>query len=342
MPDPRFYELGAAQTLDQALTGAGLGNITEGLDEAKACSLVTGCAPLHIAGPDQVAFFHDPRYLEALCRTRASFVFLKSAHLSHLPNTAIGLVTQSPQAAWARLAHSLYRLRTHEGAEAIHADSRLEPDVQIGPGVVIGPNAHIGSGTVLDSYCVIGPGVQIGRNSRIGAHASLYCLLAGDRVHIASGARIGESGFGVSGDKSGLVDVPQLGRVILQDDVAIGAGTCVDRGAFGDTVVGEGTKIDNMVQIAHNVEVGRQCIIAAHSGISGSVRIGDGARFGGRAGIIDHIRIGAGASVGAGAVVNRDVPEGATWAGYPARAVRSFLRESAWLAKQVAIRNGKE
>jgi UDP-3-O-[3-hydroxymyristoyl] glucosamine N-acyltransferase len=158
--------------------------------------------------------------------------------------------------------------------------------------------------------------------------------LIGDRVRILAGAVIGEAGFGVGASRAGVIDMPQLGRVILQDGVTVGANSCIDRGAWDDTVVGENTKIDNLVQIAHNVQLGRNCVLAAHTGISGSVTVGDGVQFGGRAGIADHLDIGAGSRIAAAAGVMKDVPAGETWAGSPARQLRRFMRETAWLARK--------
>ncbi len=153
-----------------------------------------------------------------------------------------------------------------------------------------------------------------------------------------AGVVIGEAGFGVAVSRSGAVDVPQLGRVIIQDGVSIGAGTCIDRGAWADTVIGENSKIDNLVQIAHNVQLGRNCILAGQVGLSGSVVVGDGVMFGGRAGIADHLTIGAGAQIAAAAGVMHDVPAGERWAGAPAKPLRQFMRESAWLARMASGR----
>ena len=183
---------------------------------------------------------------------------------------------------------------------------------------------------------VIGPGVQIGRDCRIGPHASIGFALIGDRVRILAGARIGEPGFGAAWSKDGPVDIPQLGRVILQDGVTVGANTCIDRGAYADTVIGENSKIDNLVQIGHNCIIGRNALMAAHTGISGSVTVGDNVMFGGRAGVGDHITIGEGARIAAGGGVLADVPAGETWSGYPAKPIRQSLREAVWLAKQAA------
>lgn len=338
MPDLRFFEVGSKIDVDQAavLTSARLT-----VPEKKGSGFIEACAPLSFSGASgdrrgTAAFFSDRRYLNQLKSTRAEFVFVTQAFADHVPESSVALVCGSPQAAWSRLAAALYTPRTHDGPAAVHPTVRLEEGVTLGVGVVIGQDAEIGAGTRIEAYAVIGPGCRVGRNARIGAHSTVYCALLGDRVRLASGVRIGEAGFGVSGDAKGLVDVPQLGRVILQDDVSVGAGTCVDRGAFEDTVVGEATKIDNLVQIAHNVRIGRNCIVAAHAGLSGSVRVGDGAMFGGRAGIVDHIEIGEGAKIGAGSAVFKDVAGGQMVSGYPARPSRQFLRETVWLEKNAA------
>jgi UDP-3-O-[3-hydroxymyristoyl] glucosamine N-acyltransferase len=185
---------------------------------------------------------------------------------------------------------------------------------------------------------VIGPGVAIGRRCRIGANVTIGFALIGDEVRIYAGVVIGEPGFGVVEGPGDMVDVPQLGRVIIQDRVTLGANSCVDRGAWDDTVIGENTKIDNLVQIAHNVRLGRNCVLAAQTGISGSVTIGDFAMFGGRAGVADHIEIGSGAKIAAAAGVMKSVPAGEVWCGVPARPLRRFMRETAWLAKSAQAR----
>jgi UDP-3-O-[3-hydroxymyristoyl] glucosamine N-acyltransferase len=162
--------------------------------------------------------------------------------------------------------------------------------------------------------------------------------LIGDRVQVHAGAVIGEAGFGATAGERGVIDIPQLGRVILQDGVTVGANSCIDRGAHDDTSVGENTKIDNFVHIAHNVTLGRNCVLAAYTGISGSTAVGDGVQFGGKAGVADHLNIGAGAGIGAAASVFKDVPAGEVWTGFPARPLKRWMRETAWLARRAADR----
>jgi UDP-3-O-[3-hydroxymyristoyl] glucosamine N-acyltransferase len=214
----------------------------------------------------------------------------------------------------------------------------LEEDVVLGPGVVVGPGAKIGAGSVIGANAVIGPGVAMGRRCNVGSNASIGFALIGDRVRLLPGAVIGGQGFGVAASAAGAVDAPQLGRVILQDGVTVGACSCVDRGAYDDTVIGENTKLDNLVQVGHNVRIGRNCVLAAQTGVAGSVTIGDNAQFGGKAGIGDHLNIGDNIRLAAGALTMRDIPTGETWCGVPAKPIRQFMREIAWLARQSKAR----
>ncbi|MDP8916934.1 MAG: UDP-3-O-(3-hydroxymyristoyl)glucosamine N-acyltransferase [Pseudomonadota bacterium] len=332
MPDPRFYEpLGPVSLGELAeVAGAELA----GADDAQRDRAMVEVAPLARAGAESVSFFADRRYRAALRDTGAGACFMPVEHLELAPEGCARLVTREPHAAFARAASRLHRARRHlaEG-RPIHAEAQIEEGVTLSPGVVVGPGARIGAGTVVGGNAVIGPGVVIGRDCRIGANATVLFAVIADRVRILSGAVIGEAGFGVTTGKEGVIDVPQLGRVIIEEEVTVGANTTVDRGAWDDTVIGAHTKIDNLVQIAHNVRLGRNCMLAAHTGISGSVVVGDGAVFGGRAGIADHLEIGAGARIAAAAGVMKDVPPGEMWVGSPARPIRRFMRETAWLAR---------
>jgi len=335
MPDPRFFEdLGPVRLGELAtLTGAALVEADAGE------RLVARVAVLAHAGPETITFLADRKYAPALAEARPAAVFVPPGLEDLAPAGCVALTCANPQGAYALAAQRLHRPRPG-ATQAVAADAVLEAGVVLGPGAVIGPAAQIGRGTRIGANTVIGPGVAIGRDCDIAPNVTIGFALIGDRVRILAGARIGEPGFGATAGPKGLIDIPQLGRVIIQDGVSIGANSTVDRGAFDDTVLGENTKIDNLVQIAHNVRVGRNCVMAAHTGISGSVTVGDGAQFGGRAGVADHVTIGAGARVGAAAGVMKDIPAGETWGGMPARPIRHWLKETAWLARMANRRAG--
>ena len=330
VPDPRFFEpLGPVSLTELAgLTGAEL------TDADLGARSVTSVATLFHAGPTTVSFLADKRYLAELEASAAGACFVTPAFLSSVPEGCAALVTREPQVAYAKAAARLHRLRLQpaDGPE-VHPEAELEEGVILHRGVIVGPGARIGAGTVIGPNSVVGPGVTIGRNCWFGPNVGVGCAVIGDRVRILSGAVIGEQGFGVAGGTEGMIDLPQLGRVVLQDGVSIGACTCIDRGAFDDTVIGENSKIDNLVQVGHNVRMGRNCVAAAHTGLSGSVTVGDNVMFGGRAGVADHIDIGTGARLAAMSGVISDIPAGETWGGYPARPLKRFMRETVWLKR---------
>lgn len=333
MPDVRFFETLAPLTVGELAERIG-GRVVRGADRR-----IASVAPLASATADDIAFLSDRKLADRLTTSGAGCVIVAGAFVDQASPNAAVIESDEPQAAWARASLLLHRPKLIE--RAANLDDVIEDDsVHIAPGAVVGEGVRIGRGSRIGANTVIGPGVQIGRDCDIGANVTLGFCLIGDRVRILSGARIGEAGFGAAPSRSGPVDIPQLGRVILQDNVSVGANTCIDRGSYDDTVVGENTKIDNIVQIAHNCIVGRNCLMAAHSGIAGSVIVGDGVMFGGRAGVGDHITIGQGARIAAGAGVLADVPAGETWSGYPAKPLRQSLREAVWLAKQAGQKKG--
>jgi UDP-3-O-[3-hydroxymyristoyl] glucosamine N-acyltransferase len=333
MPDPRFYQ--ALEPLSLTDLARRTGARLNGAGDA----IIHAVAPLARAGAGDVAFLASRKHADGLSGSAASACFVREDDATLMPAGCTALVTDRPQAAWAVAAGLLHAPLEHSTTGgAVHPAANLEPDVILGHGVVVGAGASIGRGARIGSGAVIGPGVAIGRDCRIGPGVVIGFALIGDRVSIHAGAVIGEPGFGAVAGERGVIDIPQLGRVIIQDGVTVGANSCIDRGAYDDTSIGENTKIDNLVHIAHNVTVGRNCVLAAFTGISGSVVIGDGVQFGGKAGVADHLSIGAGAGVGAAASVFKDVPAGEVWTGFPARPLKRWMRETAWLARQAAGR----
>jgi UDP-3-O-[3-hydroxymyristoyl] glucosamine N-acyltransferase len=335
MPDPRFYQSLPAVTLGELATLVG----SRLADEGAAGRLIGGVASLAQAGPRDVSFCADRRHASELAASKAGACFVTEAQVSSSPGSCAALVTALPQAAYAAAADRLFKpVMLNPSAPPVDPTAVLEDDVIVSVGAIIGPSAQIGRGTFIGPGAYIGPGVTIGRHCHIGPRAIVSFALIGDRVRIHGGAVVGEPGFGAAAGPMGVVDVPQLGRVILQDGVTVGANSCIDRGAFDDTVVGENTKIDNLAQIAHNVVIGRNCLLAAFTGISGSTIIGDGCMFGGRVGIADHVTIGPGVRIGAGAGVMKDIPAGESWGGLPARPLVRWMRETAWLSNHAAKR----
>lgn len=334
MIDPRFYEALGPVTVRALAPLADIGG--------DADRPISSAAPADRAGPDDLCYFEGKKGAATLESAPGACIIPPAlAHLA--PNAGALILSERPRTMFARLVPGLVRPRSFgAGAAAIDPSAKLEDGVKLGPGVVIGAGAQIGAGAEIGPNAVIGPGVTIGRRTSVGARASISFALIGDEVAILAGAVIGEQGFGVAGDASGPVDVPHLGRVVVQDRVTIGANSCVDRGVFDDTVIGEGAKIDNLCHVAHNCTIGRGVLIAAFGGISGSTTIGDNATLGGRVGVADHRKIGAGATLAGGAAVFQDVPPNEVWSGYPAKPLRKWLREAAWLSRKAGARNESE
>lgn len=305
--------------------------------------LVTGVAPISEGGPGKLVFVEGKRNSAMLQGLAATAVFCSANLAGQVPPDVATLITPRPQRAFALVGRLLYPTaarpqpftgETGVSPRAFIAEgARLEENVIVEAGAAIGPGAAVGSGTVVAANAVIGPNSQIGRDCFIGPCATVQCALIGNRVVIHGGAQIGREGFGFVAGPRGAERVPQIGRVIIQDDVEIGANTTVDRGALGDTVIGEGTKIDNLVQIAHNVRIGRACLIAGNVGLSGSVTLADFVQIGGGAGIADHLTVGTGAKLAAAAGLMHDIPPGESWIGAPAAPAKHKLREFALMRR---------
>src|SRR6516225_7296131 len=299
--------------------------------------LLEGVAPLQTAGPNEVSFLDNRRYVSSLEHTLAGAVIVHPDMAARVPATAVPIVTSEPYAAWARVAALFYPVPPPSPGihpSAIVADGAIvDPSAEVGPLSLIDTGAEIGPGCWIGPCAVIGRGVVIGRDCRIGAHVSLSHALLGARVYVYPGARIGQEGFGFAYTKDGFLSVPQLGRVILEEDVEVGANTTIDRGSSQDTVIGAGSRLDNLVQIGHNVVLGRCCVIVSQVGISGSTVLGNFVRVGGQAGLTGHLRIGHGAEIGAQAGVMSDVAPGAKVLGSQAQPIRDFFRQIATLTK---------
>jgi UDP-3-O-[3-hydroxymyristoyl] glucosamine N-acyltransferase len=313
------------------LTGATLA------DPSCADRIVAGAASLDRAGPAQLTFCENRKYTAQLEQTHACACLVNERMEGSVPPHVAVLRVAEPYRAFVAAMRAIYpdTLRPaswfdNGGVAAgavVHPSAHLEDGVVIDPLAVIGPDVEIGSGTVIGSGAVIGAGVRIGRDSNVGANATVLCALIGNEVIIHPGCRIGQDGFGYMPGAKGHLKVPQAGRVIIQNGVEIGAGTTVDRGALNDTVIGEGSKIDNLVQIGHNVTIGRNCIVVSQSGIAGSSTLGDGVVLGARIGVSDQATIGDGAMIAARSSVVGDVPPGVRWGGSPAKPIKQFFRE---------------
>jgi UDP-3-O-[3-hydroxymyristoyl] glucosamine N-acyltransferase len=308
---------------------------------------VTGVAPLDRAGSQHVTFLASAKYVAQFADCVAG-VALVSPALADVPGRAAArVVVDKPHEAMLSLLASLYPEAEHvpgvHPTAVLGRGARIEEGVAIGPYVVIGEGAQIGAGTRLDAHVVVGAGVVVGPGCQIYPGVTLYPgTLLGERVRVHAGARLGADGFGYVFRGGKHDKIPHVGRCIVESDVEIGANTTIDRGSIDDTVIGAGTKIDNLVQIAHNVRIGRLCLIMSQVGIAGSVRVGDGVILAGQAGISGHHTIGAGARVAAQAGVFGDIPAGETWSGYPARPHREALRAQAALFKLPSLLRGLE
>lgn len=344
MADPQFFFPARRLSLAEIASLAG-GRLERG-DPAFVLSRV---APLDQAGPGDLTFLDNPRYVPHLRATTAAAVILADKHLSAVPEGTAAIVAPSPYRGMALVLQALFPdaarppgVTGESGlspAAHIHADAVVEEGATVEAGAVIGRGAEVGRGTVICANAVIGAGVRIGRDGYVGPNASVTHALVGNRVILHAGVRIGQDGFGFAMGPTGHLKVPQIGRVVIQDDVEVGANTTIDRGSNRDTIVGEGTKIDNGVQIGHNVVVGRHCVLVSQTGVAGSSTLGDFVALGGQAGVSGHVKVGSGAQVAGASAVKDDIPAGMRVAGIPAKPLREFIREMAVLQK---LASGRE
>jgi UDP-3-O-[3-hydroxymyristoyl] glucosamine N-acyltransferase len=299
--------------------------------------LIGGAEELTLAGPEHICLAAQIEYRDALRATTAGAVVVSSDLRADVPAGTVAIVAKNPHLAFVDLLDRLYPQSTRGTLMALlgpHDNLPLtENDVRLGPGVVLGPGVEIGRGTVIGPNTVIGAGVTIGRNCVIGSNVSIECAHLGNNVVLQAGARIGSEGFGWLDHGRSNRKIPQLGRVIVQDRVEIGANSTVDRGALGDTVIGEGTKIDNLVQIGHNCRIGRNCLLAGMSGLAGSTVLEDSVMLGACANTTGHLTIGRGSVLAARATATKSFPPGSRIAGFPAVAAGAWKREVATIRR---------
>jgi UDP-3-O-[3-hydroxymyristoyl] glucosamine N-acyltransferase len=328
--DPRFF----SSTGPHPLT---LVAATAGAPGTYPDRLIKAVAPLQTAGPDDVSFLDNRRYAAMLADTKAAAVILHPDFAGAVPAGTVPVITPEPYVGWARVAALFHPLPAP--VPGIHPTAIIDPasvigaGTEIGPGCVIGAGAEIGPGCIIGPLTVIGAGVVIGPACRIGAQVTISHAILGAQVVVYPGARIGQDGFGFAITKTGFVPVPQLGRVLIGNGVEIGANSTIDRGSAHDTVIGDGVHIDNLVQLGHNVNIGRGSVIVAQAGVSGSTIVEEQVMLAAQSGLAGHLHIGKGARIGAQAGVMTDIPAGQDVMGSPAKPAKAFFREVVTLRK---------
>jgi UDP-3-O-[3-hydroxymyristoyl] glucosamine N-acyltransferase len=335
MADPRFFAVAGPFTLSQLAERIG----AEIAGAADPALLLRDVAPLETAGPDCLTFLDNKKYVEAFTLSAAGAAIIHPDMAPLAPPGMALLLSPKPYRAYALAAQAFYPQSAPRPGIAptalIDPSARVGERCEIAANVVLGARVEIGDDCRIGANTVIDDGVVIGEGTRIGPNVTLSHCLIGKRVTLYPGVRIGQDGFGFAPDPGGHVKIPQLGRVIVGDDVEIGANSTIDRGAGPDTVIGDGTMIDNLVQIGHNVTLGRCCVIVAQVGISGSTKLGDFVMIGGQGGLAGHLTIGDGARIAAQSGVMRDIPPGGSVFGYPAMPSKEFWRQLATLKRLV-------
>ena len=334
--DERFYSVRPPQTLSDLLDG-----MSASLPDSKfEDEIVRTPALLASSQPYSFCFLENKKHIASAETAKATACFVTEDLASYIGQRhIIPILSKTPKAHFSRATEKLVMLKTLAN---FPGEAEIDQDAQVHPTAIVGAGAVIGAGTVIGPFCSIGPGVEIGTNTKIDSNVHIECALIGDNCHIKSGAVIGGRGFGVSGDEKGLVDIVHIGRVLLGDSVTIGSGSCVDKGQLSDTVLEDGVKIDNLVQVGHNVRIGARTLIAAQVGISGSCDIGCDVIMGGNVGVTDHTKIGDGVSVAARAGVMHNIPAGETWSGIPAMPIRDHLKMVAAMRRLVKPKKVKD
>ncbi|PYP79595.1 MAG: UDP-3-O-(3-hydroxymyristoyl)glucosamine N-acyltransferase [Gemmatimonadetes bacterium] len=321
----------------RVLTAEAIAAAVGGTLQGDPAAQVSGVAPLDRADATHLTFLANAKYAPLLAE-RSIGVLLVTAELADLGNPRARIVVKNPHEAMLPLLPLLYppppRVPGIHPSVILGRGVALGDEVSLGPGVVLADGVRVGARTRLEAHVVLGAGVEVGDDCHVYPGATLYAgTRVRDRVRIHAGARLGSDGFGYVFREGEHAKIPHVGRCIVESDVEIGANTTIDRGSIDDTVIGAGTKIDNLVHVAHNVRVGRLCLLMAQVGIAGSVRIEDGCILAGQVGVSGHVTIGKGARLAAQAGVFGSIPAGETWSGYPARPHKEALRAQAAMFK---------
>ena len=332
MPDERFFKKAPSISLSDLCMHIGIDCV-----ELSGNLILDGVAGLADAGPTDVSFLENKKYLSVLPETKAGVVVMESQYVDRLPDHVHPIVTDTPYRIFALISQYFYPSEKMEPgidmSASLHPTAQIAEGCQIEAGAFIGKNVSVGQDCYIGANAVVDHGVQINERSRIGAGAYLGYCLVGANANIHPGVRIGTRGFGFAMDQQGHIDVPQLGRVLIGDNVEIGANTTIDRGMGPDTVIGDGTKIDNLVQIGHNVQIGKGCVIVAMTGIAGSTVLEDYVVCAAKVGIAGHLTIGKGAQIAARSGVMKNVDPGAKVGGLPAVPLNQWMRERVFINK---------
>lgn len=335
MADSRFFQPPNVLSLAQVAAKCG----AELADPSCGDRLVADVAALDVATADHLSFLDNKKYKDQFVKTRAGACIVHPDLAGLAPDGVCLLLSKSPYKSYALAAQAFYPEQkpapSVSAMAVIHPDAKIGQNVHIADFVTVGAGAEISDGCWIESHTSIGAGVVLGKNVRIGNHVTLSHALIGESTRLYPGVRVGQDGFGFAIDPAGFVKVPQLGRVVIGHHVEIGANTTIDRGASGDTMIGDGTWIDNLVQIGHNVKIGRGCILVSQVGVAGSTELGDFVVLAGQVGVAGHLKIGSMAKVAAQSGVTKNIPAKEEWMGYPAMPMKRYLRQSVLLNKMV-------
>ena len=326
MADPKFFPRSKKLTLEQI---SKLTKITlpKSVNKNK---VFLDISTLDVASQDSISFLDNKNYINQFKKTNAGACFFRKDFKDIAPKKMIHLICENPYHSFAIISNAFYPMKditagTHPKAH-IESSVKYDDTVQIAPGAIVSSNVIIGSNCLIGANTVILSGVSIGDNTTIGPNCTIAYSVIGSNVKIHYGARIGQDGFGFAQNENINLKMPQLGRVLIKDNVEIGSNCCIDRGTGPDTIIGEGTKLDNLVQIGHNAVIGKNCIMVAQSGVSGSTKIGNNVIIGGQVGIAGHLKIGNNVKIGGASGVTTDISDNSQVMGYPAMPLRDFVK----------------